>query len=1019
MLMLQRAAENVNPSECNDPAVLLACSLGSDSCPAACQKKADEESSDTEKKDTNRVIAGDLDVSVVDYSSEIKSAPMGIFVVNTLKFNASEKIQLDSLTLKRTGLGSSKAISKVWLEKNGVAVTNSASVGSDGLAVLNFKSNRDTISEATEYELVVQTADNSDGNEFAFELKSVESTAKNTTVKGTTNTYRISKYEVVVLEARAQNVGNAPAYEVGSNQDYIIWEFSLTSESSKDDRNIYVKSLTFKNKGTLDIADTFKNIKVYRDSKVVSNNVEINGKDMTVSLDEDIVAANKKAIYTIRAEIATLEEVGKNVQLQLQNTRDIVADEEDTNFRANIHFGDPDKNGDYLEDKVGITLASYTFNGGKVTFESDSKFAQTVDAGIGATEVRIAKWRINISEPVDLPTMVFTYGTDYTATTALTNGWEAVKRLVLVIGDKRYTADPDANGTITFSDISIKNSANVELLLNLSSKVKENESITFNNISSALMNTHTQNNDWDDIYYQGTYTNNDEYFAGSDVAWLIQIADVNIKTPKFTISSESIDTQETVKNNSSLKTIMKWTLSAKDNDINVNNFKVILQWTRDLAAGENVQLYFKLNGKDFGSRTFNALEAYSFNSLGTLKVGETWNYEISVAPVIANPGEFYVDVEASGTDTNGNATKTSTETSATLKVNGDATISVATTSSSDRVSNPTNNVVVYEGDLTVENGTITLKKFDLDVVKWDALIINSYKITVDDDNLGNAADNSTDTEIKFAWLSKSLTEGVHKVQVKANVSANASAADTTTYIAKTCAAWDTEVTDEEDVNYGECEHVDVETTYIAKTCAAWDTEVTDEEDANYGKCAHITKGDAYSPADFLFKVSKASVNWWDAENANVKAYFAKGFFMLSKTSSDKSNLVVKLTNNSSKSIKITWVDLEKVAVSSKLTMTVDGTKVWKTVDNDGNLTAIADGINVLADNWSVTVAAWKSIDIRIIASGKDDTGNAYAALKWVVYSVTDGWTTYSYELDDNVSSVAGGSWADYYASYRD
>ena len=39
MLMLQRAAENVNPSECNDPAVLLACSLGSDSCPAACQKE--------------------------------------------------------------------------------------------------------------------------------------------------------------------------------------------------------------------------------------------------------------------------------------------------------------------------------------------------------------------------------------------------------------------------------------------------------------------------------------------------------------------------------------------------------------------------------------------------------------------------------------------------------------------------------------------------------------------------------------------------------------------------------------------------------------------------------------------------------------------------------------------------------------------------------------------------------------------------------------------------------------------
>ena len=114
MLMLQRAAENVNPSECNDPAVLLACSLGSDSCPAACQKKADDENSDTEKKDTNRVIAGDLDVSVVDYSATVQSAPRGVFTANTLKFNASQEIQLDSLTLKRTGLGSQKAIKKVW-----------------------------------------------------------------------------------------------------------------------------------------------------------------------------------------------------------------------------------------------------------------------------------------------------------------------------------------------------------------------------------------------------------------------------------------------------------------------------------------------------------------------------------------------------------------------------------------------------------------------------------------------------------------------------------------------------------------------------------------------------------------------------------------------------------------------------------------------------------------------------------------------------------------------------------------
>ena len=79
-----------------------------------------------------------------------------------------------------------------------------------------------------------------------------------------------------------------------------------------------------------------------------------------------------------------------------------------------------------------------------------------------------------------------------------------------------------------------------------------------------------------------------------------------------------------------------------------------------------------------------------------MKVGESWDYEISVAPVVAHASEYSVDVEAAGTDSNGNSAKTSSETSATLKVNGIATIDVATTSASDRVASPTNNVVVYE-----------------------------------------------------------------------------------------------------------------------------------------------------------------------------------------------------------------------------------------------------------------------------------------------------------------------------------
>ena len=113
MLMLQRAAENVNPSECNDPAVLLACSLGSDSCPAACQKKADEKTDDepTASNIQDMPVAGDLTIAVADYSDSIRSVPaVATVIMNAVDFKASEKITIESVKLERTGLSDKSAI---------------------------------------------------------------------------------------------------------------------------------------------------------------------------------------------------------------------------------------------------------------------------------------------------------------------------------------------------------------------------------------------------------------------------------------------------------------------------------------------------------------------------------------------------------------------------------------------------------------------------------------------------------------------------------------------------------------------------------------------------------------------------------------------------------------------------------------------------------------------------------------------------------------------------------------------
>ena len=1082
MLMLQRAAENVNPSECNDPAVLLACSLGSDSCPAACQKKADDENSDTEKKDTNRVIAGDLDVSVVDYSSSIQSAPQGIFVANTLKFNASEKIQLDSLTLKRTGLGSSKSISKVWLEKNGVAVTNSASVGSDGLAVLNFKSNRDTISEATEYQLVVELKQNDannnyQGDEFAFELQSAESTAKNTTIKGTTTTYRISNYKVVELTANVSNPNTASAwkivpveYKLGDSSDYIIWEFSLQSESSKDDRDIYVKSLTFKNNGTADFGDTFKNVKVYRDSKVVSNNVEVNGKDITISLDKDVIKANRKALYTIRAEVATLERAWDTVQLSLKDSKDIIADEADTNFRAKITLDANWANGAAHFSQGELSL--YKFNGGKVTFETDTKFAKSVNVGVGASDVVIARGSLNVTESVELPEIIFDLKNTTNNVAAKDANWndlttkvyELVKRLVLKIGDKRYTADVE-NGVAKFTDVSVRSSADVELLISLNSTtVKDGTEIKIADfIGNTLM-----------TWKSGTFQNNDSELKKDDVAGSVQIAKVIVKKPKFTITTSSLNTQDTVKNDSTQKVLMEGSLQAKDNDVNVNQFKVTLNTPTGAkaisATDDSAEIYLALDGKNFGNTpSLKAGNSYTFNSLGTIKAGESLPFKVSVSPRVANGGkELYVTVQAFGTDNNGNDTETAEEYSATLNIKGDATLEVNSTSKSDRVTNPTNNIAVYEGEINVENWTTTLESFAItrDTTKGALLTIagTSYKLSIDGEPIDATVDTTTTPGVISFAISENLTEGKHKVEVKANVDAQVNAATQVTAV-EAEATYDvsTEMTDT-DWTYTYAADGTITATQVTATdqavwaltlngkaftvTTAWvssttqavatydvSTEMTDTDwtytyatngtitatqvSANdtadvwgtltiNGKAFAIAvKGVAAKTAananDFIFAVTKTTANVGKANAAEssskVNTYFAKGYFNLAKTSSDKSNLVVKLTNNSNKTVKISSVVLgEYDSAKDNVNVTID----WNKATLNGKIAR-------LANSSTVSVSAGQSIDIRIAATTKD----TYVTLDGVEYIVTDG-DDYYYTLSDAVSSV--GAWGDFYAS---
>lgn len=199
-------------------------------------------------------------------------------------------------------------------------------------------------------------------------------------------------------------------------------------------------------------------------------------------------------------------------------------------------------------------------------FEGNSTFPKTVNAGVGASDVTIAKGKLVVTEPVELPKIEIPYNVaNGWSTTDAAHGKNTVRRLVLKVGDKRYSADPDTNGKITFSDVVVRETSDVELLISLASNVTEDKDVTFPNLSNVIMGTN-----------KGSYQKNDSDLMAGEIAGVIQTAKVLIKKAKFTITTDSINTQSSVVNDATVVTLMKGKLEAKEKDINVNSLVVSL-----------------------------------------------------------------------------------------------------------------------------------------------------------------------------------------------------------------------------------------------------------------------------------------------------------------------------------------------------------------------------------------------------------------------------------------------------------
>jgi hypothetical protein len=193
---------------------------------------------------------------------------------------------------------------------------------------------------------------------------------------------------------------------------------------------------------------------------------------MIITFDGDELANGKKGIYTIFAEVANLDRPGEYVQLYLNKTSELVANEKSSNFRVAYHTD--------MDDADNLKSQKYTFNGGKINFASASNYPKTVEAAASSTDVEIAKGTLTVAEPIKLEGLVITG-------TAGASGNNPIKTLKVEIGGSTYTAnDPTGSNPYVwkFSDeMYVSRTSDVRVLVSVDNSATSADSIQLSSIN--------------------------------------------------------------------------------------------------------------------------------------------------------------------------------------------------------------------------------------------------------------------------------------------------------------------------------------------------------------------------------------------------------------------------------------------------------------------------------------------------------------------------------------------------------
>jgi hypothetical protein len=386
--------------------------------------------------DTGAVVkAGDLNVALNASSpSNGSSIPYnGVVSFGKVDLAAGSKdVTVNTIKMKREGLGQYGDFSRIYFEKDGARVSSRSTVNSDNEAVVTFSPALVVkAGSTTTLDLIAEMAASVSalGGEHKFTSTLVDSTAANTNGSFSTPLLRTSNYSVATVAVSA--AGAANTYNIDADRLQVMGEFRVANTSTRD---LNFKSVMLYNNGTANL-EFLKDVAIYRNDVLVSNSAVINGRYVTFTTSSaDLIKQGTTALYTVKAKIVDADRAGDNYIFQLRKSEEVNVQEKDTGFRT-VVTGAP------------ATMATQTVNGADLKFV-DSTTTSSLTKVPGSKEVEFFKGTMTAKQAVNVEDLKVGFASSGALNTYVT-------RFYFVVGNQTFSAEAPAtnSGTLTFDGV--------------------------------------------------------------------------------------------------------------------------------------------------------------------------------------------------------------------------------------------------------------------------------------------------------------------------------------------------------------------------------------------------------------------------------------------------------------------------------------------------------------------------------------------------------------------------------------